>query len=64
MIQPYTEEDLERGRSVVRQLHGIEGGLDGWAECIAKHLAAERERERKRIYPALPASLYQHQTRE
>ncbi len=43
MIHPYTDADLERGKQIVRALHGVDG-FDGWAEYIAKHLAAERER--------------------
>lgn len=42
-VQPYTKDDLIRGEEIVRELHGIQG-FDGWAERIAKELAAERER--------------------
>lgn len=41
--QPYTKADLAKGEQVVRELHGI-SGFEGWAEHIAKAIAAERER--------------------
>ena len=40
--RPYTKKDLERGESIVRALHGLQG-FDVWAQYIAQQLAAERE---------------------
>lgn len=41
--QPFTQADLERGEAVVKALHGLRG-YETWAECIAKAIAAERDR--------------------
>lgn len=43
MAQPYTKDDLMHAEMVVQALHGL-NGYDFWAECIAKVIAAERER--------------------
>ncbi len=43
VIQPFTREDLKYGEAIVQQLHGLKG-YDAWAECVAKAIAAERER--------------------
>lgn len=43
--QPFTKADLDRGESIVKRLHGVEG-FEAWAELIAKELAAERERNK------------------
>lgn len=48
--QPYTAEDFAKGEQIVRELHGIRG-FDGWAERIAKAIAAERERINRKSAP-------------
>ena len=43
MMQPYTENDLQRAEKLVRELHGLKG-FDAWADRIAKEIAAARAR--------------------
>ena len=45
--QPYTEEDFMRAVGIVQRLHGVTG-FDAWVDLIAKELAEERNRPRRR----------------